>query len=533
MAIQLRDIIDLDFLLSLDQQKDSERETIAARDRDIFTQMDPPPGDDQSLLLSWLEFRRLLFFDEAGNGEQVRLPGTLFASLHQWLVWILVGTGFFSGLSMAYSFLAYHGTRPVNVTLFFAVFILVQVILVMLTLTLPVGRWIRNRTGNRGDRGSLVQVMTSWLFLKGLTLALNRLGRSVNEKKRETMEYTASLVRMKNQEYRAILFWPFFILSSYFAASFSAGALGGTLFRVAVYDMAFGWQSTLVTASDRIHQALGYISLPWSWLVPESLAHPSLDQIEGSRLLLKEGISTLATADLVSWWPFLCLGILFYAILPRVFLILAGFLAQKQALGNFDFERPRFQQLKIRMQSPIMDIQFNETPVSRAGSQNPLAERSFPGGLDPKRFDPEPDPIRHARGTRALVLASPSVGVETVLTRVSESIGRQLYFQVGGTAPISFDLDQDLAHLEPLAREPLDQVIVLQEVWQPPIRGLLHYYVQLKTQVFKNLPVWIFLIQAPGETDLSVDREEIDFKVWKKAIDDLGHPDILVERMVQ
>lgn len=537
MALQLRDIIDLDFLLSLDDQKESgeERDAIAARDRDIFTQLDPPPRDDAALLLSWLEFRKLLFFHGADSSEQVRLPGTLFASLYGWLVWILVGAGFFSGISMVYSFLAYHGTRPVNVTLFFAVFILLQVLLVILTLLLLARRWIRNQTGDRGGRSSLVHALVSWFFLKGLSLAVGKLGRSISEKRREAVEYTASLVRMKNREYTPILFWPFFMLSSYFAAAFSAGALGGTLFRVAVYDMAFGWQSTLVTASARIHQALGFISLPWSWFLSEPLAHPTLDQIHGSRLLLKEGITPLATADLVSWWPFLCLAILFYAILPRVLLILAGSLAQKQALGSFDFERPRFRQLKVRMQSPVMDIQFDEEPVSRAREEFPVPDMSGPAGGDPDRLEPEPDRVRPspAQGTRSLVLASPAVATDRVLAEVTRSLGRQLYFQVGKTALISFDLAQDLARLISLAQDPLDQIIVLQEVWQPPIRGLLHYYVQLKTQVFREQTLWIFLIQAPEEQELSVDKQEIDFKVWKNAVQGLGHPEILVERLVK
>ncbi len=210
----------------------------------------------------------------------------------------------------------------------------------------------------------------------------------MGEKGIATIEYTASLIRMRNREYRLVFFWPFFLLSSFFSAAFSAGALGGTLFRVAVSDMAFGWQSTLVTASGRIHGALSIISLPWSWFVPKSLAHPSLEQIEGSRILLKEGIATLATEDLVSWWPFLCLGIFFYAVLPRLVLMLLGFLAQRRAVGQFDFERPRFKKLLVRMQSPIMDIRFNETPVSRAGQQNPLADPSGVDLLEPDSLGP-------------------------------------------------------------------------------------------------------------------------------------------------
>lgn len=534
MVIQLRDIIDLDFLLSLDEQEDSgqAKESIAARDRDIFIHLDQPGQDDASLMLSWLEFRKLVFFHgtDKGTGEApgARLPGTLFASLYGWLVWGLLGAGLFSGMSMAYSFLAYHGARPINVTLFFTVFILFQVLLFGLTLILLVRRWIMSRTGNTGNRASIVHTLISSFFLKGLAMGLNKLTRVMKGNNLEIKAYNASLIRMKSREYASILFWPFFVLSSFFAAAFSAGALGATLFRVAVYDMAFGWQSTLVTASTRIHEALALISLPWSWFVPESLAHPSLDQIEGSRLLLKEGISFLSTQDLVSWWPFLCLGIFFYGVLPRILLILAGCLAQKRALEEFDFEKPRFKRLKVRMQSPIMDVQFMEEPVSQAREELPVPDFSDPAG-----FDSETDRARPSRsqGGTALVLASPSVYTQEVLARVSKGISRQLFFEAGSFAPVSHDFDQDKDQMISLAQNSPDQVVALQEVWQPPIRGLLHYYVQLKTQVFIHQTLWILLTQAPGEETLSVDREDIQFKVWKKAVQGLGQPDIMLERL--
>jgi len=118
MAIHLNDIIDLDYLLSLDDQRDSvqEKENILARDREIFTQLqqtgqghgasDHGELDDTALLFSWLEYRRLVFFHEADEKKRAILPGTAFSSLYRWFVYILVVTGFVSGISMAYSFLA-------------------------------------------------------------------------------------------------------------------------------------------------------------------------------------------------------------------------------------------------------------------------------------------------------------------------------------------------------------------------------------------------------------------------------------------
>ncbi len=546
MTIYLKDIIDLDYLLSLDDQRDSveEKEKTLARDREIFTQLDQTgldAGDMEApaLLFSWLEYRRLVFFHEAGEGPSALLPGRVFSSLYRWIVYVLVITGVLSGISMAYSFLAYHGTRPINVTIFFAVFIFFHVLLFFLTLFVLAGRFFKGRTGNGEPHYSTVHTLLSVFFFKGFPGILKKIGRPLGEKGIATIEYTASLIRMRNREYRLVFFWPFFVLSSFFAAAFSAGALGGTLFRVAVSDMAFGWQSTLIAASDRIHGALSVISFPWSWFVPGSFAHPSLEQIEGSRILLKEGISTLATKDLVSWWPFLCLGIFFYAVLPRLMLIMVSFMAQRRAVGQFDFERPRFKKLLVRMKSPIMDIRFDETPVNLAGRQNNfLADPSGADFLEPDSLGsggpgPEMPSAKQTQSnsSHAVVLVSGSVYGQENFGAVQEAVRQNLFLGVRSMISLSFDYSQDRELLFSLAKASKDPVILLQEAWQPPIRGLLHYFVQLKTQIFTDRPMYILLTQTPGADPWVVDGEDINFKVWKRAIHQLGNPDILLERV--
>ncbi|OQY52469.1 MAG: hypothetical protein B6230_02640 [Desulfobacteraceae bacterium 4572_89] len=552
MAIQLKDIIDLDFLLDIDENNQSKnnREEIAARDRDIFNHLDltgiDQTGinqiemDDKSLIFSWLEYRKLVYFhgpgkEESGKKESnkkksKRLPGTVFASLYRCMVYVMLAAGGLSGMSMAYSFLAYHGTRPINVGVFFMVFILLPVLLLALTLLVLLVRFIRKRTGMVNGHNSMVHILISFFFFRVLPSIIKKAGRFMEEKKIDNIEYASSLIQTKSREYKALFFFPFFIMSSLFSAAFSAGALASVLFRVAVSDMAFGWQSTLMTSSARLHGAISMISLPWSWFVPTSLAQPNLEQIEGSRILLKEGIASLATTDLVSWWPFLCMGILFYGVLPRVVLIMAFAMAQKKALDQFDFERPRFKRLVVRMRSPVMDVGFKEQPVSQARQgKNPLPD---PLLQDEALAEKALEKAAQFPGTRALVLASGSVYGDEALGIVNQFINHQLFFDVGLTSFIFFDYTQDKETLVSLAaKDPADHIIVLQEVWQPPIRGLLHYFVQLKTKVFINKSLWIILTQTPGEESLAVDREDMNFKVWKKAVRQLGNPDIMLERL--
>ena len=317
-----------------------------------------------------------------------------------------------------------------------------------------------------------------------------------------------------------------------FAFSFSAGALGGTFFRVVVSDMAFGWQSTLMTSSTRVYDIVLFIARPWSWFISESFTHPSLDQIEGSRIILKDGISVLATQDLISWWPFICLGILFYAVIPRGILIIAGVLAQRRALRNFSFDRPRFRQLIVRMQSPVLDIDANETPVDQV-PVNQSMERNliFLHDREIKEtpgFKPDADILSQ----NALILAAKNVYSEKIIQKLIQGIEQHLFLDVKEMIGISFDYEDDADAVHQINVSDADQVILVHEVWQPPIRGLLHYITQIKAAMPEGKPLWILLTRDAGQKNLAVDNNDVNYDVWKKAIFKLENSEIVVKRFI-
>jgi hypothetical protein len=114
--------------------------------------------------------------------------------------------------------------------------------------------------------------------------------------------------------------------------AFSLGVLTGTVIKVAASDLAFGWQTTLNAGPEYIYKIVQALSLPWSWFVPSSIAAPSLEQIEGTKIILKEKMAFLETADMISWWPFLCFSVLFYAVIPRFFIMVFSYLFYKKTL---------------------------------------------------------------------------------------------------------------------------------------------------------------------------------------------------------
>ncbi|MCK5837348.1 MAG: DUF2868 domain-containing protein, partial [Desulfobacula sp.] len=519
------------YLISIDDAFDSQENirSRAIKDRKIYHQCNSRSQTLKILLLSWLTLRKEEFFQDTDKKGLTQLPGRIFSSLYTWMAYAMVISGGLAGISLVYSFLAYHGTRPINVAVFIALFVVLQVIFILFSLILVVRRSIGSKNRKNRFRHSIIHTLVSSLFFNVLSKIL--------KKSFDTLEYTSSLIRMKNREYKDLLFWPFFILTSAFAFSFSAGALGGIFFKVIVSDMAFGWQSTLMATSAKVHDLVSIMALPWSWFVPESLALPSLEQIEGSRIILKDGISVLATQDLISWWPFICLGILFYAVIPRGILIIAGVLAQRRALRNFNFDRPRFRQVIVRMQSPVLDIDANEILESQAPENQIPVKQTMEKNQTPSHDrEMKETPVFKSRpdisGQKALILVVKNVFSEEIIQKLIQGIKQHLFLDVKETIGISFEYEKDIDIVRQINLSDADQVILVHEVWQPPIRGLLHYITRIKAAMPEGRPLLILLTRDAGQENLAVDRNDINYDVWEKAIFKLENPGIVVKRFI-
>jgi hypothetical protein len=146
-------------------------------------------------------------------------------------------------------------------------------------------------------------------------------------------------------------------------------------------------------------------------------------------------------------------------------------------------------------------------------------------GKDSSRTDAE------SIGTPAVVLAPVPAWDQAAADRISALLARQFLLDVRQVIFVGQDLEADSLLLGPDVLKGADPVIFLQEVWQPPIRGLLHYLVQLKQGVLQDKNLWVLLTRAPEEETLGVADQDVEGIVWQDRILGLGHPDILVERI--
>lgn len=131
MKLRLEDIIDLEYFISIDDDLESkaEIESLALRDRDIFSQCKNDIHSPKDLLLSWLLIRKQQFFKHTQKETAPVLPGTVFTRFYRAMACLMVLLGGVIGITTVYSFLAYYGTHPINVMVFMSVFVALPFVL--------------------------------------------------------------------------------------------------------------------------------------------------------------------------------------------------------------------------------------------------------------------------------------------------------------------------------------------------------------------------------------------------------------------
>ncbi|WP_417915233.1 DUF2868 domain-containing protein [Candidatus Electronema sp. JM] len=496
------DLLDLEFLVQQDEGEDMAR--LAARDREIFAAL--PEQDDARLLRCWLEHRK-----QNAEKDSVALPGSLWQELTLLFALAAGLAGLISGGGLAFSFLAYSGSEPVNVAAYFAMFVLLQLgLYLLLAGSVLCSKWQGGNILTSSLLYRLAGRLFFWLLDKCLA-AGRRTSSRISAEQRLSWAAHAGSVKSLRQRHGLLLLRPFFLLAQLFGISFNIGVLAATLLKVIGSDLAFGWQSTLQIDAAAVHALARWISLPWLWL-PESV--PTLAQIEGSRLILKDGIYHLASRDLASWWPFLCLAVFSYGLLPRLALLTCGLLQQRRDLAEFDPQQGRFRQILHRMRTPLV-----ATAASAAAQKNaaaPLPEETAP----PASELPSNEAI-----TPVVVLLPDELYALCPIAALTEQI-RQAGYQLRQTIPF-WTLDkseaEELAGLQAaMTAQGCKDVIILHEAWQPPVQELLTWLAGLRRALGPQALIRIALIGRPAADNLLTPPQPEQVRIWRQKTAALG-----------
>ncbi|MBC7356472.1 MAG: DUF2868 domain-containing protein [Desulfomicrobiaceae bacterium] len=476
------DLLDLEWFLEEDRRSDPT-ETLR-RDRALGLEAQRAGIPEEQWGALWLSRRRA-----AVDGA---MPSLVWKSAVATLRLFAVTFGLIAGALMTRGLLVYSGVEPVNVSLFWGVVVLPQALLCLVAaglLALRVLGVVRLRVPLRP--------LFSWL--------MRRPGRLSSQ-----MGFVRSVLGGSGWATRMAA-WEGLSVLHLAGACVAVGSLAALLFSVAVTDLAFGWQSTLQVGAQGMHALVSVLALPWSWLPQEWGLCPSLAHIEGSRMVLKEGIARLENASLVAWWPFLAMSLGTYGMMPR----LALFALCRMRLRHLErtLVHPDIGRIIDRMHAPSVETPSWGEPPSEPlplGDQHPVFSEAF----------------LHGAGDAA---------VGTVLVVPPELSGRipearlcEVALGVGAQGPMC-------VWYAPLEKESMIEVgtrlqalvwvrdrrrcVVVVEAWQPPIRESLEAIRILAAHVSS---VALLLCGRPTPDNWFTPPASVEEETWAAAAERIG-----------
>lgn len=495
------DLIDFEYLLSLPDASGG------GEDRRIFLEgIGPRVGGQQpwsarqrrDALRIWLDGRRALF---RKHDAQAVLPGEVFRESRSLLLVLLAVSGLLSGGAVALPLLAYTGKSAVNVTLYLGVLVFLQI----LALLLMVRFLFVNISMDRLRRRSLLYGLLGRLMERFVTAvargAANRAG---------LLEASGPLRGLYGL-YGQVFFWPFFGAVQLFGVMFNIGAISVTLVRVLGTDLAFGWQSTLQMSPEAVHALVKVMAAPWAWLLGPH-AYPSPAQIEGSRMVLKEGLTTLATGNLVSWWPFLVSAVACYGLLPRLALWALAGAGERRALARLRFTHAGCDGLILRMQPPGLSMQgFPDAPPPHS----PLQPQPVEAG-----------PVFLSL-TDAVVLIPKDLGEQGESAELDGHLVTSLGLKPAAVLRVTGSVSRD----GPLIEEALGGLsedgraaVLVQEAWLPPIAETMALLGKVRLAGGRAMRITVLLVGRPVSGRLLTPVRNGDLAIWTKALAGLADP---------
>lgn len=237
-------------------------------------------------------------------------------------------------------------------------------------------------------------------------------------------------------------------------------------------------------------------------------------------MVLKDGIFYLATQDLVSWWPFLCLSVLFYGLIPRLMLFVIGEAVQRRLLSRLTFTHSACTLLLQRLQTPAL------TTAGGPSSQKKPEETEESSAASAPEAAPQQTVI--ALVPDELYDACTEENFKEVMHRTRKTA-------VETAVRLEDDLETDPSRLADIFKangEDALSVFLLQEAWQPPIREILFFIQNLRNMIGETVPVCVGLIGKPTSESIFTPVDEEEWRVWRQKIHSLGDPYVHIERLV-
>lgn len=405
------------------------------------------------------------------------------------LVSLLVGIfGFLSGLAIIVTVFQYDGSHPINVVTLIAVFGILQIVLIMLSLLMLLP--------GQNSMGSILTAINPGAILSALMQ-----GRFADRYAGFDF-FSGKQVQVLS---RARFFrWLLFSWSQLMGLAFNMGALIAGMMLIVFTDLAFGWSSTLVLETREFQNLVHWIALPWSGIWLDAV--PSDALIAQSRFFRLEAGAESAAQDLAAWWPFVVACMLCYGLIPRAVLLVMSRWLLRSNTRNMLREDLQVLALLDRMRSP-------EVSLGSVGGE----VTSAPQVGDTEHVRPEkPD-----RAVPILIWAeaASAVDVPDYLSGESGLMIDKIY-AAGGQRSLA----EDRVCLSLLAENNPEAVLLIVKAWEPPLNEFFDFVSALRQQLSASTN----LIIIPVATALA-EVEAQHLRIWRHAVKRLSDDFVFVE----
>jgi hypothetical protein len=264
--------------------------------------------------------------------------------------------------------------------------------------------------------------------------------------------------------------------------------------------VAFAWSTTLDVTPEAFHRFIRMIAFPWRSWMPSAV--PTLELVQQShyfRLGGKVSETMVSHAALLgTWWQFLAMATLFYAVLLRTVLLSLATVGYKRALRKALLTLDGAKLLLKDMNEPLITTQAKETePVFMQGSES------------------------YARVVPALETSYDAVQgwaiPHTLLTTLCDAFGvtAAVCEEVGGNNPLERDRQ--------IAEQSHGEVLLFVKAWEPPTMDFVDYLQMLADTAARVVVMPIGTV----ENGFAASVKEVD--VWLRKIAEIDEECVWVK----
>ena len=474
------------------------------RDRGIGAGFAPGIGKPAAQLAAWLD---------AVSEEGPPGPGARCETAHRLGILLLSLVGLAAGWLAAMAVFFYDGARPVNVVRVLAVFVGLQLVLLLLLglASLPRGV-VRLLPGVRAVQEGLALLSPGRLRGVLLRRAPAEARRWFRERAGDGRSHWVLFGRVEK--------WAVLLTAQAGAVWFNLGALAGCLYLIVFSDLAFSWSTTLDVTSVDLHRLTTWMSRPWAGLIPSAV--PGFELVDATRHFRLqdgtfpgwEGSGGVDPARLGGWWPFLVCAMAAYGLLPRLGTLLMAGWRYRRAIDHAVGHLPGAQGVLDRLRRQLVETTAVE-PEAAAGQAEWRASDSRP----------------ESRVASPYVLINWSAAVsdrDTWARWAAQHWGLPPERVLAAGGGHSLEEDEQTIEQAVHGRREEEVVVVLVKGWEPPLEECLDFLRALRERLGAGHGVAVVPVGLDAGGRPGVPSPE-QVRQWRRGTGRLGDPWLSVQ----